>query len=103
MKTSGGQFPTLLAQFQIAARQHLWNPIIRDGAYNGIPIFVNRFIAPLIEPVVYDLVQRRWKAKLKSFRSSHAQQDGEAVAAFLENRSEKLRSAIRIAPNLHLR
>ena len=49
--------------------------------------------------VVYDLVRCRWKAKLKAAHPSHAQQDPEAVAAF----PERLRSAVRIAPDLHIR
>ena len=53
--------------------------------------------------VVYDLVRGDWKAKLKTARPSHAQQDPDAVAAFPERLSWKLSSAVRIAPDLHLR
>ena len=49
--------------------------------------------------VVYDLVRGDWKAKLKTARPSHAQQDPDAVAAFPERLSWKLRSAVRIAPD----
>lgn len=53
--------------------------------------------------VVYDLVRGHWKAKLKSARPSHAQQDPEAIAAFPERLAWQLCSAVRIAPDLHLR
>jgi transposase len=53
--------------------------------------------------VVYHWVRQRWKAKLKTARPSHAQQDPEAVAAFPERLSWKLRSVVRIAPDLHIR
>lgn len=53
--------------------------------------------------VVYDLVRRRWKAKLKSSRPSHIQQDTEAVEQFPERSAAVLRKAVRVAPDLHLR
>lgn len=53
--------------------------------------------------VVYDLVRRRWKAKLKSSRPSHTQQDPAAVAAFPLQLAHSLSLAVGIAPDLHLR
>lgn len=53
--------------------------------------------------VVYDLVRRRWKAKLKASRPSHIQQDTQAVAEFPERSAQVLRKAVRVAPALRLR
>ncbi|NER83917.1 MAG: IS630 family transposase [Leptolyngbya sp. SIO1D8] len=53
--------------------------------------------------VVYHGFRQRWKAKLKTPRPSHAQQDPQAVTAFPERLSWKLRSAVRIAPDWHIR
>lgn len=53
--------------------------------------------------VVYDLVRRRWKAKLKATRPSHAKQDPEAVEHFPQRLAWALRKAVRVAPDLHLR
>ena len=53
--------------------------------------------------VVYALVRRRWKAKLKATRPSHAKQDPEAVEQFPERLAWALRKSVRVAPDLHLR
>jgi hypothetical protein len=44
--------------------------------------------------VVYDLVRGRWKAKLKTSRPSHAQQDTEAVEAFPQRLMNDLQSVV---------
>ena len=53
--------------------------------------------------VVYDLVRRRWKAKLKRPRPCHSEQDSEAVDGFPDKLRSRLRKAVRVAPDLQLR
>ena len=53
--------------------------------------------------VVYDLVRKRWGAKLKQPRPSHSQQDSEAADEFPHRVMSQLRKAVRVAPDLQLR
>lgn len=53
--------------------------------------------------VVYDLVRRRWGAKLKRPRPCHSKQDSEAVDEFPHRLMSQLRKAVRVAPDLQLR
>lgn len=53
--------------------------------------------------VVYDLVRKRWGAKLKRPRPCHSKQDSEAVDEFPHRLMSQLRKAVRVAPDLTLR
>lgn len=53
--------------------------------------------------VVYDLVKKRWGAKLKRPRPCHQKQDSEAVEDFPHRLMSQLRKAVRVAPDLQLR
>lgn len=53
--------------------------------------------------VVYDLVRKRWGAKLKRPRPCHGKQDSEAVDEFPHRLMSQLRKAVRVAPDLQLR
>lgn len=53
--------------------------------------------------VVYDLVKKRWGAKLKRPRPCHSKKDSEAVDEFPHRLMSQLRKAVRVAPDLQLR
>lgn len=53
--------------------------------------------------VVYDLVHKRWGAKLKRPRPNHQKQDTQAVDEFPHKLMSQLRKAVRVAPDLQLR
>lgn len=53
--------------------------------------------------VVYDLVRKRWGAKLKRPRSLHSEQQSEEVERFPERLMSYLRKVVRVAPALSLR
>lgn len=53
--------------------------------------------------VVYDLVKKRWGAKLKRPRPCHQKQDSEAVEDFPHRLMSRLRKAVRVALDLQLR
>ena len=53
--------------------------------------------------VVYDLVHKRWGAKLKRPRPLHSKQQSEEVEQFPERLMSYLRKVVRVAPDLSLR
>ncbi|MBE9032553.1 winged helix-turn-helix domain-containing protein [filamentous cyanobacterium LEGE 11480] len=102
-RAHGGRQAFILPAVQTALRKRLKQPRgfvtyqdVVDWLATEYGITVNYW-------VVYDLVRRRWKAKLKRPRPSHALQDPKALEDFPKQLAHRLSLAVGVAPDLHLR